>query len=179
MENWDAPIIVTTAVQFFESLFADRPARCRKLHNIARSVVILDEAQTLPLHLLRPTVAAIDELALNYNSSLVLCTATQPALTDGPRFPGGLPNVRELAPEPEHLFQQLQRVQIRSIGPISDEALSGQLREREQVLCIVNNRRHARALRSDCRLPWRLPSHHADVRQTSQPSLERGTPAPA
>jgi len=146
MENWDAPIIVTTAVQFFESLFADRPARCRKLHNIARSVVILDEAQTLPLHLLRPTVAAIDELALNYNSSLVLCTATQPALTDGPRFPGGLPNVRELAPEPEHLFQQLQRVQIRSIGPISDEALSGQLREREQVLCIVNNRRHARAL---------------------------------
>lgn len=146
MENWDAPIIVTTAVQFFESLFADRPARCRKLHNIARSVIILDEAQTLPLHLLRPTVAAIDELALNYNSSLVLCTATQPALNDGPRFPGGLPNVRELAPEPEHLFQQLQRVQIRSIGPISDEALSGQLREREQVLCIVNNRRHARAL---------------------------------
>ncbi len=146
MENWDAPIIVTTAVQFFESLFADRPARCRKLHNIAGSVIILDEAQTLPLKLLRPTVAAIDELALNYNSSLVLCTATQPALNDGPKFPGGLQNVRELAPDPERLFEQLQRVRIRSIGPTSDDALARQLREREQVLCIVNNRRHARAL---------------------------------
>lgn len=146
MENWDAPIIVTTAVQFFESLFADRPAKCRKLHNIAGSVIILDEAQTLPLKLLRPTVAAIDELALNYNSSLVLCTATQPALNDGPKFPGGLQNVRELAPDPERLFEQLQRVRIRSIGPSSDDALARQLREREQVLCIVNNRRHARAL---------------------------------
>lgn len=146
MESWDAPIIVTTAVQFFESLFADRPARCRKLHNIAGSVVILDEAQTLRLKLLRPTVAAIDELALNYNSSVVLCTATQPALNDGPKFPGGLQNVRELAPHPERLFEQLQRVRIRAIGPVSDEALTRQLREREQVLCIVNNRRHARAL---------------------------------
>lgn len=146
MENWDAPIVVTTAVQFFESLFAARPARCRKLHNIAGSVVILDEAQTLPLHLLRPTVAAIDELALNYNSSVVLCTATQPALNDGPKFPGGLQNVRELAPHPERLFEQLRRVNIRSIGPASDEALTRHLREREQVLCIVNNRRHARAL---------------------------------
>ena len=146
MENWDAPIIVTTAVQFFESLFADRPAKCRKLHNIAGSVIILDEAQTLPLKLLRPTVAAIDELALNYNSSLVLCTATQPALNNGPKFPGGLQGVRELAPDPEHLFQQLQRVRIRPIGLTSDEALAQQLREREQVLCIVNNRRHARAL---------------------------------
>lgn len=146
MENWDAPIVVTTAVQFFESLFADRPAKCRKLHNIAGSVVVLDEAQTLPLKLLRPTVAAIDELALNYNSSVVLCTATQPALNDGPKFPGGLQNVRELAPHPERLFEQLQRVRIHSIGATGDEALARQLREREQVLCIVNNRRHARAL---------------------------------
>lgn len=146
MENWDAPIIVTTAVQFFESLFADRPARCRKLHNIAGSVVILDEAQTLPLPLLRPTVAAIDELALNYNTSVVLCTATQPALNDGPKFPGGLRNVRELAPNPTHLFERLRRVSIRAIGPTSDEALTRELRTRDQILCIVNNRRHARAL---------------------------------
>lgn len=177
MENWDAPIIVTTAVQFFESLFADRPARCRKLHNIAGSVVILDEAQTLPLKLLRPTVAAIDELALNYNSSVVLCTATQPALNDGPEFPGGLRNVRELAPHPEQLFKQLQRVRIQTIGATSDEVLARQLREREQVLCIVNNRRHARALYETiadcpgaCHLTTLMYAKHrsqvlADVRQ--------------
>lgn len=145
MENWDFPIIVTTAVQFFESLYAHRPSRCRKLHNIAGSVIILDEAQTLPLHLLRPCVTAIDELALNYRCSPVLCTATQPAL-QAPQFRGGLQGVRELAPEPPRLFEQLARVQVRQVGILSDEALQQQMRTREQVLCIVNNRRHARAL---------------------------------
>jgi len=145
MENWGRPIIVTTAVQFFESLYADRPARCRKLHNIAGSVIILDEAQTLPLKLLRPCVAAIDELALNYRCSLVLCTATQPAL-QAPQFKGGLQGLRELAPNPRQLFQQLARVQVRQVGILSDGALQQQMAAREQVLCIVNNRRHARAL---------------------------------
>lgn len=145
MENWDAPIIVTTAVQFFESLYADRPSRCRKLHNIAGSVIILDEAQTLPLKLLRPCVTAIDELALNYGCSPVLCTATQPAL-QAPQFKGGLQGVRELAPNPPQLFQQLARVQIRQVGILSDTALQQQMAGRDQVLCIVNNRRHARAL---------------------------------
>ncbi|RQJ16314.1 CRISPR-associated helicase/endonuclease Cas3 [Pseudomonas aeruginosa] len=145
MENWDAPIVVTTAVQFFESLFADRPAQCRKLHNIAGSVVILDEAQTLPLKLLRPCVAALDELALNYRCSPVLCTATQPAL-QSPDFIGGLQDVRELAPEPQRLYRELERVRVRALGPLEDAALTEQIAKREQVLCIVNNRRHARAL---------------------------------
>lgn len=147
MENWDAPIVVTTAVQFFESLFAARPSQCRKLHNIAGSVVILDEAQTLPLKLLRPAVAAIDELARNYRSSVVLCTATQPAL-DEAHLSGGLQSaaVRELAPDPAELFRRLDRVRIRHVGEMNDEALSEALCAREQVLCIVNNRRHARAL---------------------------------
>jgi len=147
MENWDAPIIVTTAVQFFESLFAARPAQCRKLHNIAGSVVILDEAQTLPLKLLRPAVAAIDELARNYRSSIVLCTATQPAL-NAPDFRGGFDKdqVRELAPNPPELFRKLDRVRVRHVGTLDDDALTAQLRDLDQVLCIVNNRRHARAL---------------------------------
>ena len=144
MENWDAPIVVTTAVQFFESLFAARPAQCRKLHSMAGSVVILDEAQTLPLKHLRPAVAAIDELARNYRSSMVLCTATQPAL-EAPAFAGGLDGVRELAPEPKRLFDKLERVRVRHVGVLDDDALAAELSRREQVLCVVNNRRHARA----------------------------------
>lgn len=146
MENWDAPVVVTTAVQFFESLFAARPSRCRKLHNIAGSVVVLDEAQTMPLKLLRPCVAAIDELARNYRTSVILCTATQPAL-EAPDFEGGLSGVRELAPEPARLFEKLERVRVRRAPePLGDDELAALMRERDQVLCIVNNRRHARAL---------------------------------
>lgn len=145
MENWEAPIIVTTAVQFFESLFAARPSTCRKLHNIASSVIILDEAQTLPLKLLRPTVAAIDELARNYRSSVVLCTATQPALR-APILEDGLEGVREIAPNPHTLFEQLDRVRIQHIGIVDDTELTLKLRARHQVLCIVNNRRHARSV---------------------------------
>lgn len=146
MENWDAPIVVTTAVQFFESLFADRPSRCRKLHNIAGSVVILDEAQTLPLPLLRPCVALLDELARNYRVSPMLCTATQPALRRDKGFKDGLDDVRELAPDPEALYAALRRVRVRHVGPLDDDALAAHLRDREQVLCIVNNRRHAKHL---------------------------------
>jgi CRISPR-associated endonuclease/helicase Cas3 len=145
MENWDAPIIVTTAVQFFESLFAARPSACRKLHNIAGSVVVLDEAQTLPLKVLKPCVAALQELSRNYRSTLVLCTATQPAL-HAPEFEIGFENVRELAPEPTKMFAHFQRVRVKHIGTLSDTALTEHLRSRGQVLCIVNNRRHAKAL---------------------------------
>lgn len=149
-ENWDAPVVVTTSVQFFESLFAAKTSRCRKLHNIANSVVILDEAQTMPLPLLRPSVAALDELALNYHTSIVLCTATQPALAESDNleksFEGGLRHMHELAPNIDKLFQDLKRVNVRHIGTLVDDALSAELLKTEQVLCIVNNRRHARAL---------------------------------
>tara|TARA_R110000796_G_scaffold4300_3_gene16698 strand:+ start:15194 stop:17407 length:2214 start_codon:yes stop_codon:yes gene_type:complete len=145
MENWDAPIVVTTAVQFFESLYAARPSTCRKLHNISSSVVILDEAQTMPIKLLKPCVTALSELALNYRVSPVLCTATQPAL-QAPDFVDGLCDVRELAPDPEKLFLALKRVEVRHLGTLSDERLAQLMTESEQVLCIVNNRQHARCL---------------------------------
>ena len=80
-ENWDMPIIATTNVQFFESLYASRSSRCRKLHNVANSVVIIDEAQMIPTGFLKPCLNAIVELVANYHTTVVLCTATQPAIT--------------------------------------------------------------------------------------------------
>lgn len=145
MENWDAPVVVTTAVQFFESLFGARPSQCRKLHNVAGSVIVLDEAQTLPLHLLRPTLLALDELARNYGCTIVFCTATQPALADA-RFHDVIGAMHELAPEPAALFQTFRRVSVRHVGALADAQITERLAERPQALCIVNNRLHARAL---------------------------------
>ena len=145
-ENWDAPIVVTTAVQFFESLFADRSSRCRKLHNIAGSVIILDEAQMLPLNLLLPIMQAIKELAQNYRCSIVMCTATQPAVQAENGFYRGFENVREIAPEPETLFAQLRRTTVQHIGTQTDADLLAKLAEHPQMLVIVNNRRHAHSL---------------------------------
>jgi CRISPR-associated endonuclease/helicase Cas3 len=153
MENWDAPIIVTTAVQFMESLFSNRPSECRKLHRIANSIIILDEAQTLPLDLLRPCMAAIDELAKNYGCSIVLCTATQPALLEEDGFKGGFQNVRELAESedkmtlnPKKLYEEFQRVSVSHIGELNDAEIIKKLQENEQILCIVNTRRQAQLL---------------------------------
>lgn len=145
MENWDRPLVVTTAVQFFESLFADRPSQCRKLHRIAGSLIVLDEAQTIPLKLLRPTLLALDELARNYRCSIVFCTATQPALADE-GFRDVIGPMRELAPEPATLFQRFRRVTVRHAGTLSDDEVVARLRQSAQSLCIVNNRLHARAL---------------------------------
>ena len=145
-ENWDAPIVVTTAVQFFESLFADRSSRCRKLHNIAGSVIILDEAQMLPLNLLLPIIQAIKELAQNYRSSVVMCTATQPAVQAENGFYRGFENVREIAPKPTALFDKLRRTTVQHIGTQTDADLLAKLGEHSQMLVIVNNRRHARSL---------------------------------
>jgi CRISPR-associated endonuclease/helicase Cas3 len=151
MESWNKPIVVTTAVQFFESLFSNRTTKCRKLHNIAKSVVILDEAQKLPLPLLRPCVAALDELARNYTTSIVLCTATQPAIVEDKKLPdggfkGGLQDVKELAPEPKSLYRAFKRVTVEHAGTLDDAELAERLKAEHQVLCIVNSRAHARAL---------------------------------
>ena len=184
MQNWDAPIIVTTAVQFFESLFANRPARCRKLHNVANSVVILDEAQTLPLEHLRPCVAALDELARNWRSSVVLCTATQPALAESDGFRGGFENVRELAPAPERLHETLKRTRMRHAGVLADAELVDRLNASPRVLCIVNMRRHARELYEQladaegaCHLStWMCAAHRRARLDTVRQRLAGGEP---
>jgi CRISPR-associated endonuclease/helicase Cas3 len=150
MEDWAAPIVVTTNVQLFESLLAARTSRCRKLHNIAHSVVVLDEAQTLPRHLLIPAVWALRELTENYGCTVVLCTATQPALDQRNFFeghPAGLPlEGRELAPDPARLARELKRVRLVHNGEMADETLVAALAGADQGLVIVNSRKHALAL---------------------------------
>lgn len=152
MEDWDARIVVTTAVQFFESLFSNRPSQCRKLHNLAKSIVVIDEAQTIPLTLLRPCVAALKEFVRNYGVTVVLSTATQPALierSDDPErsFAGGFASaeVVELAPDPPKLFELMKRVTVELIGEQDDSELATRMAA-NQALCIVNTRRHAREL---------------------------------
>ena len=142
-ENWDVPIVVTTNVQFFESLYANRSSRCRKLHNIAKSVIIFDEAQMLPREYMRPAMAAVWELVTNYGASAVFCTATQPGLE---RFLPEEIQVKELAPNPQALFDFYKRVEVKNLGTLPDEDLLARLNAHEQVLCIVNTRRHASGL---------------------------------
>jgi len=145
-ENWEAPLVVTTNVQLFESLYANRTSRCRKLHNLARSVIVLDEVQTLPVELLRPCIEALRELANNYRCSIVLCTATQPAITVNEDFKIGLEDVREIIPEPAELYQRMRRVEVEQIGLVTDSELVDRLNAQDSFLCIVNTRPHAAKL---------------------------------
>lgn len=147
-ENWDAPLVVTTAVQFYESLFANRTSRCRKLHRLAGAVVIMDEAQSLPVDLLTPCLRALQELVDGYGTTVVLCTATQPAVARRDGFHIGLELTpkREIVPDPPQLFAALRRVAMEVAGRLTDEELAESVLAAEQVLCIVNTRGHARRL---------------------------------
>lgn len=141
-ENWDAPIVVTTSVQFFESLFANRTSRCRKLHRIAGSVVVFDEVQTFPVHLLGAVRQVLRELTSHYGATTVFCTATQPTLLDG---------VREIVPDPGREFEVVaDRCEILMPGvahePVTWEALAEELRTHEQALAIVHRRDDAQRL---------------------------------
>lgn len=142
-ENWDAPVIVTTNVQFFESLFANRTSRCRKLHNIANSVIIFDEAQMFPQELLIPCVQAIQELVRNHRCTAVLCSATQPALG---QFFDERGSLREICSDYEALYQELRRVRFENVHQLDDATLLNRLNQHNQVLCIVNTKLQAQAL---------------------------------
>lgn len=142
-ENWDIPVVVTTNVQFFESLFASRSSRCRKLHNLAKSVIIFDEAQMLPRDFIKPCMGAVAELVKNYGASVVFCTATQPSIE---KFLPKDVTLQELEPDPQHLFDLYKRVEVKNLGRVADEVLLQKINAQAQVLCIVNTRKHARGL---------------------------------
>jgi CRISPR-associated endonuclease/helicase Cas3 len=140
VENWDAPIIVTTNVQFFESLFANRTSRSRKLHHIANSIIIFDEAQMIPTGFLRPCTRAIEELTLHYHCIAVLCTATQPALK--PFFKRQ--EITEICRDVTGNYDFFQRTKIEPPGDIFEmEDLAKKIAVHEQVLCIVNTKKSA------------------------------------
>lgn len=163
-ENWDAPVVVTTTVQLFESLFASRTSRLRKLHNLANSVLILDEAQALPTGVLRPVTMVLDQLVRHFRVSVVLCTATQPALRAVFR---DLPEPMEIAPNPDRLFRALERVAVETPPPDASrswENIAEEISQAPQALAIVNSR-------PDCRRLHRLlpeGSYHLSTWQCAE-----------
>ena len=196
-ENWDAPIVVTTSVQFFESVFATRTSRCRKLHQIVNSVVVLDEAQLLPPEFLKPILGALNLLTRHYGVTVVLSTATQPALArqdyfDPQKTIAGLDEVRELmqggphVETPDELYRDLKRVNVRLPADwqrrATWEEVAAELAAHDSVLAIVNTRRHAAALHA--LLPkgalhlsaLMCGAHRADVIATIKARLAAGTP---
>ena len=142
-ENWDKPVVVTTNVQFFESLFSNKSSKCRKLHNMANSVIIFDEAQMLPNDYLKPCLTAIEELVINYKVSAVLCTATQPALD---AFFCNIKQITELCPRTEEQFEFFKRVHFENDGKLSEEDVEECLLRETQALCIVNTKKKAQKI---------------------------------
>ncbi len=138
-ENWDAPIIVTTNVQFFESLFANRTSSCRKLHRIARSVIIFDEAQALPSRLLHPILRSLTCIVKDLGSTAVLCTATQPALDQRDGFTIGIPpeEITPIIQDEAALFRTLKRVEPENLGTRDDEWLISHIRQHAHNGCLI------------------------------------------
>lgn len=145
-ENWDAPIVVTTTVQLFESLFSNRISACRKLHRLAKSVVILDEAQALPPHLLEPILDGLRDLVEHYGTTVVLSTATQPAFDSVPGFSSL--QAREIVSQFLQHFSALKRVNYdwRTSEPVSWDDVAAMMREAAQTLAVVNTKRDALAM---------------------------------
>ena len=157
-DNWQSPIIVTTSVQFFESFYTAKPSRCRRLHAIRQAVIILDEAQTVPVRYLKAVTWALEELVTNYNCTVVFCTATQP-LVDTKRLDAdaqdnhriGVKNIRPIITAPEKHFIALSRVQVRPIDskePLAVTDIASRVIEKanemKSVLCIFNTKPNAK-----------------------------------
>ena len=148
-QNWDAPLIVTTTVQLFESLFSNRPGKCGKLHRLAGSVIVLNEVQTLPTHLLTPLLSGLRTLTENFDVTVVLCTATQPAFAGESPVLKGFPTVTPVIADPAPHFAALRRVtyRVETDTPWNWARVAGEMRTAQKnkwsSLCIVNTRRQA------------------------------------
>ncbi|MFH1018560.1 MAG: CRISPR-associated endonuclease Cas3'' [Pseudomonadota bacterium] len=200
VENWDAPIVVTTSVRFFESLFSNRPSDLRRLHNVARSIVILDEVQTLPRNFIEPLLSMVGDLAENWGTTFLFCTATQPAFEKPPdapekdrRWPRG--RIREIMPGTKYLFRELQRVRVTWPDPdregrssrCSWEEVGDWMAAEPRALCVVNLKSHAgevfRLLRQqpgiEAQALWHLstrmcPRHRLDALAKIKGALDGG-----
>jgi CRISPR-associated endonuclease/helicase Cas3 len=182
-ENWDAPVVVTTTVQLFESLFANRTSKCRRLHNIIRSVIVLDEIQTLPVELLAPTLDVLQQLISRYSVTVVFCTATQPDYSN--LDAQLLADAQEIVLEPDKHFKALKRVDYRTLPkPVSHDELAALLSARCQALCILNSRRDAVDVARACgrKSPvfhlstLMCPDHRRRVLKRVRENLDQGLP---
>ena len=176
-ENWaDVPVVVTTNVQFFESFYAAQSSRCRKLHNVANSVIILDEAQKLPEKFLAPCAELLHRLVSDYGCTVVLCTATQPnlsAFTNQPDLSAFFSTATELAPDVDGLYAALRRVDYHLLGRMEWDKLADRIAQETGALCVVNTRQDARdlyAALAACKpgdtfhlSTWMCPAHRRDV----------------
>ncbi len=146
-ENWDAPVVVTTNVQFFDSFFSNKTSKCRKLHNVANSVVIFDEVQAIPVEKLQPCLEVLRELTTNYGVTAVLCTATQPVVSKSNNFKNGLAlEQAEIIHDVPQLFKALQRTRMTWLGQQTQEEIAAKLQQEKQVLCVVSTRDQALTL---------------------------------
>lgn len=181
-ENWaDVPVVVTTNVQFFESFYSAQSSRCRKLHNVANSVIILDEAQKLPEKFLAPCAELLRLLVADYGCTVLLCTATQPDLS---AF--RLSGATELAPDVDGLYAALRRVDYHLLGRMEWDKLADRIAQEQGALCVVNTRQDARDLYAELakRKPgetfhlstWMCPAHRRDVITQIRERLKAHTP---
>ncbi|MFW6029041.1 MAG: CRISPR-associated helicase Cas3' [Halanaerobiales bacterium] len=147
-ENWDMPVVVTTSVQFFESIFSHKVSKIRKIHNLANSIIMFDEVQTLPPEFLQSILQVLKQLVDNYNSSIIFSTATQPAFTNRKGFKG-ISDVQELVHQPKKLYEKLSRVKydLKYINKkVSWEKVADIMVKNKQALTIVNTKEDAKQL---------------------------------
>lgn len=186
-ERWESPFIITTSVKFFQALFAQKPTDCRKLHNIANSIILFDEAQSLPANLLAATLNAVNALCTQYHCTMVFSTATQPEF----KFIQGVSwEPIEIMPDYPMMYEKLKRTQVewRIKKQIPLEAIAREMEEKENVCAIVNLRRHAvevfKVLKSDSCNREELfflttdlcPKHRSEVIRTIKERQKAGLP---